>query len=154
MNTSKTCVLCFKTVQMAKVRRPVEGGGWKTVSTNGATMCVNPHCIGRLYSYTIRPRDTQAATAIAISGASIILSPTSQSLGPFSRMRRPLAVTNLMSQARGVQNDMDIDHTVETEEGEMEMALVVEGHVEQGLGAGSEHEHAQVMDSQGLNMEE
>ncbi|KAF8930797.1 hypothetical protein BGZ47_000385 [Haplosporangium gracile] len=31
---------------------------------------------------------------------------------------------------RGIQNDMVIDRTVQTEEGEMEMVLVVEGHVE------------------------
>jgi hypothetical protein len=85
--SSKTCVFCFKTVQLARPRRLV-GGNIKFVKVHGAVERVNPACPSLKCGYTIKPRDPHAAICIAIAGASnLFSSPPATlppSLGPFA----------------------------------------------------------------------
>jgi hypothetical protein len=67
--TSKTCVFCFEQVQLARATRETKGT-WKRVRLNGAVECVNPDCVSFKCGYTTKGRDSHAALAIAIAGAS------------------------------------------------------------------------------------
>ena len=55
----------------------------KVVCLNGAIECVHPWCPSRRIKYTTQGRDVNAATNIALPGASIILAADHQPLPPF-----------------------------------------------------------------------
>lgn len=83
-NTSKTCSYCFCRVVLHKARRVVDGKQ-QVVRLNGAVECVNPRCPAKKLKYTTRGRDAAAASNIALSGASIILSSDHTALPCFRR---------------------------------------------------------------------
>jgi hypothetical protein len=83
-NTSKVCSFCFSKVVLHKARRLI-GGKEKVVRLNGAVECVHPWCPAKMANYTTRGRDANAAANIALSGASILLSPDHQPLPCFRR---------------------------------------------------------------------
>ncbi|KAF9578965.1 hypothetical protein BGW38_004979 [Lunasporangiospora selenospora] len=89
--SSKTCIFCFQEVRLARARRVIRGEV-KTVKVHGAVECVNPKCPSLKCGYSIRPRDVHSAVAIAIAGASNLLSPERATLTPFKRQLRPLGV--------------------------------------------------------------
>ena len=116
--SSKTCIWCFQQVRLPRSRRLINGK-IKTVKVHGAVECVNPSCISVQCGYTIKSRDPHAckklrlnllsfnyiflnytffkisAVAIAISGASNLLTSPRATLAPFSKAyRRPLDTIN------------------------------------------------------------
>jgi len=84
--TSKTCVFCFEQVQLARANRDKKGT-FKRVTVNGAVECVNPDCVSFKCGYTTRGGDSHAALAIAIAGASNLLSDSRTTIAPFSRTK-------------------------------------------------------------------
>jgi hypothetical protein len=94
--SSKTCVFCYKQVNLARSRRRI-GDKIKTIRVHGALECVNPECSSFKAGYTIKPRDSQAALCIAIAGASCLLNPCRDTLPPFSKTIRPTIITDFKS---------------------------------------------------------
>jgi hypothetical protein len=86
--SSQTCIFCFKQIVLVKARRQVNGNE-RLVKVNGAVECVNKACPSFKCNYTIKARDTHSAVAIAIAGASNLLSANRETLPPFRRIRRP-----------------------------------------------------------------
>src|SRR5690349_4281407 len=80
--SSKTCVFCFHELRIA---RSLVGGIIKTTKVNGTVKCVNPDCPSFRVGYTMKARDTHSAMAILVAGASNLLSPTRETLSPFTR---------------------------------------------------------------------
>jgi len=81
--SSQTCVWCFQQTRLARSRRIINGR-ITSVKIHGAVECINPSCISFKCGYTIKPRDPHSAIAIAIAGASILLSTSRSTLPPFS----------------------------------------------------------------------
>ncbi|KAF9557900.1 hypothetical protein EC968_007395 [Mortierella alpina] len=65
--TSKMCLYCSKQMSLARARRIVKGQ-IKFVRVHGAVECTNAKCVSFKRHYSIRPRDTNAAAAIAVVG--------------------------------------------------------------------------------------
>lgn len=84
--TSKTCVFCFEQVQLARATRDIKGTS-KRVTLNGGIECINPDCVSFKCGYTTRGRDSNAALAIAIAGASNLLSDNRTTIAPFTRTK-------------------------------------------------------------------
>jgi len=83
-NTSKTCSFCFSKVVLHRARRIILGKE-RIIRLNGAVECVHPRCPARRKNYTTRGRDANAASNIALSGASIILASDRRRLPCFRR---------------------------------------------------------------------
>lgn len=81
--SSKTCIYCFQELEKAYARRIVNGQV-KMVRVNGALECTNPDCDSFKASYTIKSRDAHSAVAIALAGASALLSRAHEVIPPFS----------------------------------------------------------------------
>ena len=84
--TSKTCVFCFRPVELARSRRIVNGVA-KIVRVNGAVVCLHPDCVSYKAGYCTKGRDAHAALNIALAGATRCLHPSGTVLSPYSRVR-------------------------------------------------------------------
>ena len=82
--TSQTCSTCFNPIIHPQVRKIVSGK-WKSVKSNGTSLCVNPLCPTYKAGRNTSNRDVQAAHCIAIAGASRLL--TGQTLACFEQTR-------------------------------------------------------------------
>jgi hypothetical protein len=82
--TSQTCSTCFNPIMHPQVRKIVSGK-WKSVKSNGTSLCVNPLCPTYKAGRNTSNRDVQAAHCIAIAGASRLL--TGQTLACFEQTR-------------------------------------------------------------------
>ncbi|KAI8345659.1 hypothetical protein B0O80DRAFT_472500 [Mortierella sp. GBAus27b] len=91
--SSKTCIFCFARTRLAKATRTINGGT-KTRRLNGSVECYNPGCPSRSVRYTIKARDPHAAAAIALAGASCLLSPNHRTISPFTPQYRPHHISN------------------------------------------------------------
>jgi len=106
--TSKTCVYCYSRIRQAKTRRLVNGE-MKTIRLNGAVECIEPSCPSRKGRHTISSRDPHAAAAIAIAGASNLLSPERQTITPFSPTYRPPIATNTKNASLQLEEHTALD---------------------------------------------
>ncbi|KAK3825711.1 MAG: hypothetical protein J3Q66DRAFT_420773 [Benniella sp.] len=82
--SSRTCTYCYHELQTARYRRTKDGKD-QIVRVHGALECTNSDCPSFQIGYTIRPRDAQAAVAIAIAGVSTLLSPAHEPIAPLAR---------------------------------------------------------------------
>ncbi|KAF9358967.1 hypothetical protein BGX26_000509 [Mortierella sp. AD094] len=106
--SSKTCIYCFGEVRTARARRIVNGEA-KMVRINGALECVNPMCPSVKVGYTIKSRDPHSALAIALAGASALLSLDHEVLLPFSRTCLKSSTNNASSVLESPSIALDIE---------------------------------------------
>lgn len=80
--SSQTCPACFDPVMRPKATVEKDGRKVKK-ATNGASLCMNPKCPLYRSGLSMQNRDVQAATCIALIGASRLL--LGETLAPFDR---------------------------------------------------------------------
>ncbi|KAF9556851.1 hypothetical protein EC968_007928, partial [Mortierella alpina] len=108
--TSQICPYCYSRVQLSTSRRVV-GTAIKTRKLHGSIECRNRACVSYKCGYGTRPRDTNAATNILISGASIWVSGGPWPITPFSRYIRPKNVPTTTTSRSPLDNNNRLEHS-------------------------------------------
>ncbi|CAO3572424.1 unnamed protein product [Mortierella alpina] len=108
--TSQICPFCGSRVQLSTARRVV-GTSTKTRKLHGSIECKNRSCISYKCGYGTRPRDTNAATNILISGVSIWISGGPWPITPFCRYIRPTSVPTIATSPPPLEDPMCSEHS-------------------------------------------
>ncbi|CAO3570318.1 unnamed protein product [Mortierella alpina] len=108
--TSQICPYCGSRVQLSTARRVV-GTSIKTRKLHGSIECKNRSCISYKCGYGTRPRDTNAATNILISGVLIWISGGPWPITPFCRYIRPTSVPAITTSPPPLEDLMCSEHS-------------------------------------------
>jgi len=107
---SQICPYCGSRVHLSTARRVV-GTSIKTRNLHGSIECKNRSCISYKCGYGTRPRDTNAATNILISGVSIWISGGPWPITPFCRYIRPTSVPTITTSPPPLDDQMCSEHS-------------------------------------------
>ncbi|CAO3570942.1 unnamed protein product [Mortierella alpina] len=108
--TSQISPYCGSRVQLSTARRVV-GTSIKTRKLHGSTECKNRSCISYECGYGTRPRDTNAAANILISGVSIWISGGPWPITPCCRYIRPTSVPTITTSPPPLEDPMCSEHS-------------------------------------------